>query len=140
MKSKVDACIFCGNAPCTCNDKPKPVKVSKRPPKPKAPEPEAVVEAPRKTSHLDAMRAAAVAAPPRPSLGREEPATGRVAPTVSEDDIMWQAAIRNLAPLATEAFREERQALITSPPHPDEAKIMWKARRAMEREEDERHE
>ena len=135
MKSKVDACIFCGNTPCTCNDKAKPVKVAKRPPKPKDADPEPVVETPRKTSHLAAMTAAAQAAPVRPVLGPEEPATGRVVPSMTEADIVWQAAIRNLAPLLSEGDKETWAGVISSPPHPDEAKIMWKARRALERGE-----
>ncbi len=129
MKNKADTCIFCGNAPCTCNDKPKVVKVVKRPPKPKDDAPEPVVQTPRKTGHLDAMRAAAALAPARPALGPEEPVTGRVAHAASEPDIMWQAAIRNLAPLLKEEYRVEYAALIASPPHPDEAKIMWRSRR-----------
>lgn len=135
MKSKVDACIFCNELPCSCNAKPVVAKVAKRPPKPKVDESEAVAEPVRKTSHLAAMSAAARTAPPRPALGPQEPATGRVGASVTEEEIMWQAAIRNLAPLMSEPDRETYRAIITSPPHPNEAAIMWKARRAMERGE-----
>lgn len=49
--------------------------------------------------------------------------------TLSDADIIWNAAIRNLAPLLCESDREQYAGIITSKPHPDEAKIMWKSRR-----------
>lgn len=136
MKSKVDACIFCGQVPCVCNAKPAAVKVTKRPPKPKAEEPDIAPEPVRKTSHLAAMSAAAQAAPARPTVGPERPVMTRMDTSMTEEEVVWQAAIRNLAPLMSEADREQYRGIITSEPHPNEAAIMWRARHAMEREED----
>jgi hypothetical protein len=48
---------------------------------------------------------------------------------MSEEDIIWNAAIRNLAPLMSESDKETYAGIIYSKPHPDEAKMMWKARR-----------
>lgn len=124
-RNKVDACIFCGNAPCTCGQPTR--KATAKPPKAQVKkEPESSAQT--KPNHLDAMRAAAAAAPVHPTVQVEskkfDPFAG-----MSEDDIVWNAAIRNLAPLMRESDREHYTAIITSKPHPDEAKIMWKRRR-----------
>ena len=128
-RNKVDACIFCSNAPCTCNQPAK--KAAAKPPKPQVKkEPEASASpAKTKPSHLDAMRAAAAAAPARPAIQVEPEKKFDPFAGMSEDDIVWNAAIRNLAPLMRESDRERYTGIITSKPHPDEAKIMWKRRR-----------
>lgn len=74
------------------------------------------------------MRAAASAAPIRPPVPAE-PVRRPIVTQLSDDEIIWNAAVRNLAPLLSESDRELYAGIITSKPHPDEAKIMWKSRR-----------
>lgn len=74
------------------------------------------------------MRAAAAAAPPKP-VPQPESVRRPIETKMSEADIMFNAAVRNLGPLLCEEDREKWGGIINSSPHPDEAKIMWKARR-----------
>ena len=121
--SKVDACIFCGLVPCECNKKPAKKAARAKPPKPELP-PEEKKPA---SNHLDKIRAAASAAPKREPI--PEPTAKKIVTEISEDDIIFNAAVRNLGPLLCEEDRQQWAGVITSPPHPDEVKIMWKSRR-----------
>lgn len=66
-KDKVSNCLFCGNAPCTCFDKPKEAKKSvskKSTPRKQAPTPSAESSPPSRTDPKAAMRAAAASVVP----------------------------------------------------------------------------
>jgi hypothetical protein len=94
-------------------------------------------------SFLDAMKNAAQNAPPLPAPPpREEkkakarmpapPPVVRAKPQVPEvpdEELVMNAAIRNLAPLLHWKEQERYAAIISSKPHPHERRAIWKMRR-----------
>jgi len=149
MKSKVDPCLFCGSAPCECN---KPVKQNNRsrghslakgtkPDKSPLTPPdksdksdssemslqELAIKKP--VSHLAAMRRAAEQAPKASPPASPTPKIKHHTPVISEDELVFNAAIRNLAPLLHPDEVERYAAIISSEPHPGERKAVWKMRR-----------
>jgi hypothetical protein len=128
-RNKIDPCLFCDEAPCACN---KPVK--KAAPVRKKVEPSISSDQdssrqedpPKKSSsHLAAMKVAAAAAPPKPP-----PPVKVTVKQVSDEDLLFNDAIRNLGPLLAPEEKEQYAAIITSRPSPAERKAIWKLRRS----------
>lgn len=138
--SKVDACMFCGNAPCTCNAKAKPE------PKPRAPRKKALakndtpVESPVtevpgpivKTAAIpsihEAMRAAAkTQTAPRTERQIEQDEMNALADIAS--DPLMSAAIRNLGPILDRTEVVRYKHILAAEPSLEDRKAVWKARR-----------
>jgi hypothetical protein len=89
------------------------------------------------------MKNAAKNAPPLPAPPpREEPKKAKARPTpapvvkakphvpeVPDEELVMNAAIRNLAPLLHWKEQERYAAIISSKPHPHERRAIWKMRR-----------
>ena len=154
--SKVDACIFCNEVPCSCNRKAKPEFRSRAANPRKADKSDITDKSPlaaraatrpepgrKPASFLDAMKNAAKNAPPLPAPPpREEPKKAKARPTpapvvkakphvpeVPDEELVMNAAIRNLAPLLHWKEQERYAAIISSKPHPHERRAIWKMRR-----------
>lgn len=140
VKSKVDPCMFCGEAPCVCN---KPIKAEpkKRAARPKPEEPiaqelggtsptpevgDGVVA--KKLDFKAAMKARAAATPPPPPPPAKPKAVDR-RQSLNEDDVLFAAAVRALGPLLREDEREKYRVILTSTETPQERMMIWKARR-----------
>lgn len=129
----VDTCIFCDQNPCICNAIV--AKKNARAKKLLKPTVDIVKELPaaplEKKSHLAAMKAAAIAAPPPapPKHTRPEPVK-QIKHEVSEEDIILQAGIQAVASLLHPDEKKEYAAIIGSEATPEERKVLWKARRA----------
>lgn len=157
MASKIDACIFCDEIPCACN-RPKRIlargantrKADKVPVTDKSDIPDTsglelrhAQPGKKSASFLDAMKNAAQNAPslPAPPPREEKKAKARPPkppevikakpqiPEVPDDELVMNAAIRNLAPLLHWKEQERYAAIISSKPHPHERKAIWKMRR-----------
>lgn len=122
--SKVDLCFICDKAPCDCNKKAKAVK-----PKPAKQKP--VVETPAPAtnkSFVEAMRAAAASAPPKPNVPPPAVKRKAVAPATTDEELVLHEAIRALAPILCEADRERFSAVISARPTAAERARAWKSR------------
>lgn len=146
---KVDPCIFCDEAPCVCNQKTKKPRnaakpvIQDKPDKQVKPDKTGLELPGKKTvSFLGAMKHAAESGPsiaPPPRLERRKnvvlPATPAATkskprvPEVPDEELVMNAAIRNLAPLLHWKEQERYAAIISSKPHPHERRAIWKMRR-----------
>lgn len=127
-RSKIEICMFCGIAPCDCNAKSKVASKPKAAPKPKAPE-AVSTGGTAKPSFKEAMKAAAAAAPPRPEPRKPEQKVSFAVPETAIEDLLFQAAIRELGPILHPDEKERYRVLLTSRPTTAERKAVWKARR-----------
>ena len=125
--SKVDACMFCGEAPCVCNVKTKPPAKVKAPRKkaelkqPSEPAPTVVKPKASVSALQDAMRSAATVT----SQTAE-------AKQLSEEEALladpeWQEAIRAVEPLM-HPTEKRRFAKILQAITPSERLANWKGR------------
>lgn len=153
MKSKVDRCIFCDEVPCACNKASKKSRMSsgrssvvkkstvkKSTVQRQNVEPSTIdalerlsaeqSQQPEKNlTRLSAMRSAALNAP---AVEEPQKRRGRALATTSgltDEDLLFYAAIRALAPLLHPDERKKYAAIITSEPDPRESAIQWEAGR-----------
>lgn len=150
--SKVETCMFCGEVPCICNavvprpkaaPKPKPAVVA-----PVEPAVEPTASPIERPSMLAAM-AATVAAQTEvatPFRSHDKPIRGRrirdqmdaivevAKPTITVraktvDEVLFEDAVRNLAPLLHPDERATYSLLISGEHNPEQRAVVWKARR-----------
>lgn len=101
--NKVEACIFCGEAPCACNkpaDRPKTQKVEQ----PKADAPKSKFKA----SKIEPPKFE----PRKPSTQFKASEQDRVK---SQDDLALEAAIRNLEPLLADSEKRRYDKILNPP-------------------------
>lgn len=127
-RRSVDTCLFCGEVPCVCtSEKSKLVKSSRTESKPQ------VEVQPYKPRDIQAIRSAMKKAadrapkppPPPPKHGTEK---------LSTDELVWQSAIRSLAPILHEEELVNYRGVLTSRQSPEERAMAWKLRREADNE------
>lgn len=130
-RNKVDECMFCGHAPCKCNEKPKAVP-RKRSPKPEATETPAPERSPSpalgRPSALAAMQQAA-----RESAARVPTASVQVQPVQYAKQEVDPHLITALVALDTHGMltpleKRKHTELLASPEGLTERRKAWKAR------------
>jgi hypothetical protein len=112
-RNKVDTCFICGEAPCTCGGKKST---------PKKTEPVPVV----KPSFRDAMKSAAESAPPTPTM--QPVPQARSLYRTSDEELIFNDAIRALAPILAPQELERYAAIIGTEPSTAERARTWKYR------------
>lgn len=128
-KAQLEECLICGEIPCACfavKEKPKPR--AKQPAAPPVKVEKADEPAAPKPSFKDAMKAAALMAPP-PPVSRPLLKVAHVKREVNEADALFEAAIRDLRDLLHPDEMKKYAAILTSNPTAEERKVVWKARR-----------
>lgn len=139
---------------CDIGKKPTKKRTTKAPVEKAAhPEPVAPAAPEKKPSLLEAMKRAVVAEASPPPPQRREAGTPRVlavpadsgllhvsmspekkltVPPKSEATLVFEAAVRALAPILCDDDKERFRAVIASVPSPKERAIIWRARRKAE--------
>lgn len=141
--SKVDACMFCGNAPCTCNAPAKPAAKTRAPRKPsvpKADKPESAelsdssistsTQSSDVTSIHDAMRAASKkkqAAAPMTERQTMDAEQAELEGITSDPEMA--SAIRALGPILDRTEKIKYKELLNSPPSSAERAVTWRKKR-----------
>lgn len=141
-RSKLEACLICGEAPCVCG-KPtvssKKVVRNKVESEVKADTP--VVRSKPRASFLHLMKQEAASAPEQPLPKIESRGTAKkskrrsieISDTRSEDEIIFSAAIKAFSSLMHPDEKEKYKMILESGPITlDEKRAMWKAGRRKE--------
>lgn len=130
--SKVEACMICEQVPCSCGQKPKPVRQKTQSQAKQAPATDSVDRA-GGASMRDKMKAAAVAAPVSAPAGTVSKARGLDTPKPPQPppspdaDTVLAVAIRNLAPILHPEELQNYSAIVTSVPSAKDRAAFWRA-------------
>jgi hypothetical protein len=131
--SKVDSCMFCGNAPCTCNAKPKAaMKVPRKRAAPIVSEsntgsnPSSSKPPSQKADAHSAMRAAAKVHHTGATVKADNEAIDEIVAIKADPEL--SAAVRAVEPLMHATEMRRFAEILKEPPAPAERALVWKRR------------